>query len=138
MSRDFRKGCIVTEVTPMEAIRMLSGMFKDDKDEMSTRLFMCCLIARNAVGDAEDAFTDEQLAKCGIKLKRQEGIYVVKQYNRDGFLSSTLTHHKTWEGACAHAKMCAETSGHPYKEEAEGRWVFEDQSFCVMAMALHD
>lgn len=60
----------LTEYTPMEAIRVLSGMFCEDIGEMSTRLFICCLIARNQLGAASDSFTDEQCAKCGIKLKR--------------------------------------------------------------------
>lgn len=58
--------------THMEAIRVISGIFKDDVNEMSTRLFICCLIARNHAGDAADDFTDEQLAKCGIKLIREK------------------------------------------------------------------
>jgi hypothetical protein len=61
----------MNEYTPMEAIRMLSGIFEDDHEKMQTRLFLCCLIARNTMGDAADDFVDKQLAIVGIKLKRQ-------------------------------------------------------------------
>lgn len=62
----------MTELTHIEAIRSLSGIFEDDNEKMQLRLFLCCMIARNVVGDATDAFTDQQLVKVGIKLKRFE------------------------------------------------------------------
>ena len=61
-----------TEITHMEAVRLLSGIFTDDPEDMASRLFMCCMVARNACGDSEDEFTDEQLAKYQIKLKRDK------------------------------------------------------------------
>lgn len=63
-----------TEVTHMEAIRVLSGIFTDDPNDMSNRLFLCCLIARNSCGDAEDDFTDEQLAHYKLKLRRNNEV----------------------------------------------------------------
>lgn len=71
-----------TEITHLEAIRLLSGIFTDDPNDMSNRLCMCCLIARNACGDAEDDFTDEQLAVYGIKLNRKpsELLEAAKEY----------------------------------------------------------
>lgn len=60
------------ELNHFEAIRLLSGMFEDDKEKMQTRLYLCCLLARHALGDAEDKFVHDQMEKCGIKLKRSE------------------------------------------------------------------
>lgn len=59
------------ELSHLEAIRLISGMFQDDKEEMSGRLAICNLVARNALGLAENDFTDEQMLQCGIKLIRE-------------------------------------------------------------------
>lgn len=58
------------DLTHMEAIRLLSGIFRDDVEEMQARLAVCNLIARNSLGMAEDDFTDSQCLQVGIKLKR--------------------------------------------------------------------
>jgi len=58
------------EMTHLEAIRALSGMFEDNHEILISRLTLCNLIARNALGLAEDKFTDEQMLRVGIKLKR--------------------------------------------------------------------
>jgi hypothetical protein len=60
----------LTEYTHLEAIRALTGMFNDDSQEMQMRLVLCNLISRNALGFADNEFTDEQCAAAGIKLKR--------------------------------------------------------------------
>lgn len=61
----------MTEYTHFEAIRMISGIFQQEVEEMSHRLCLCNLISRNALGLADDDFTDEACAKIGIKLKRE-------------------------------------------------------------------
>lgn len=58
------------KLTHIEAIRLLSGMF--NPEQAVNILAFINLIARNSLGDAEDNFTDEQLFKIGIKLKRDE------------------------------------------------------------------
>ena len=58
------------KLTHIEAIRLLSGMF--NPDQAVNILAFINLIARNSLGDAEDDFTDEQLLKIGIQLKREE------------------------------------------------------------------
>jgi hypothetical protein len=64
----------MTELTHMEAIRLISGIFKDDSAEMQQRLVLCNLISRNSLGLADDNFTDETCAEVKIKLKRDNGL----------------------------------------------------------------
>lgn len=58
------------EVDHYEAIRLISGIFQDNPVEMATRLSLCNLLARNALGLASDDFTNEQMVNIGVKLKR--------------------------------------------------------------------
>jgi hypothetical protein len=58
------------KLTHMETVRILSGIFNDNLDETSTRLALCNLVARNYLGLADDAYTDESLSALGIQLKR--------------------------------------------------------------------
>lgn len=51
-----------------QLIRELSGIFNDDKNEMSTRLYYCCLLARYKLGDVEKEDLDAMLAEIGIEL----------------------------------------------------------------------
>jgi hypothetical protein len=60
------------ELTHIEAIRLLSGMF--NPDHAINILSFINLIARNYLGDATDSFTDEQLTRIKIKLKREKEI----------------------------------------------------------------
>lgn len=62
------------ELSPMEAIRLISGIVRQDIEFMSTSLYLVCLIARNELGDADDEYTDEQLLQCGIKLIRPKNV----------------------------------------------------------------
>jgi hypothetical protein len=59
------------EFTHMEAIRLMSGMYKEDFQYMGAMFAMINICARNYLGDAENDFTDEQMAKLGIKLVRE-------------------------------------------------------------------
>lgn len=78
----------MTELSPMEAIRQLSGVFHFDLSEMSTRLHLCNLIARNTLRLADNEFTDESCNKVGIKLKREKSSIIVGNY----FKSKSGTH----------------------------------------------
>lgn len=60
----------IIELSHMEVIRLISGIFEDDKDQMSARLALCNLVARNSLGLSADDFTDEQLAHLGLRLVR--------------------------------------------------------------------
>lgn len=62
----------MTEYTHLEAIRLISGIFKPEVEGMTNRLYLCNLISRNALGLADDGFTDEECAKIGIKIRRTE------------------------------------------------------------------
>ena len=59
------------ELTHIESIRLISGMFTQEIKEMGDRLSIINLLARNLIGDAEDDFTDETMEKLGIKLVRK-------------------------------------------------------------------
>ena len=59
------------EITHIEAIRLLSGIFTNNSDQMMARLGLINLIARNSLEMAEDDFTDEQCKRVGIVLKRE-------------------------------------------------------------------
>lgn len=51
-----------------EAIRILSGMFNYEVNEMSNRLYYCNLISRYLIGDADEDLTKEKLAEIQIEL----------------------------------------------------------------------
>jgi hypothetical protein len=58
------------ECTHIEAIRLMSGMYKEDYQYMGAMFAMINICARNYLGDAEDDFTNEQMEKLGIRLVR--------------------------------------------------------------------
>jgi hypothetical protein len=56
------------ELTPLEAIRALSGIFGNNLQEMQERLALCCLLSRYILGGADKDFVYETMEKVGIKL----------------------------------------------------------------------
>jgi hypothetical protein len=56
------------ECTPIEAIRMLSGMFNSELNVVIDRLSIICLITRVLEGDADSSFADKLLKKRGLKV----------------------------------------------------------------------
>lgn len=58
----------MNSMTPIEAIRAISGIFHQDPDEMSTRLVICNLLSRYLLGDAEESFVLDTLKKHGIDI----------------------------------------------------------------------
>jgi hypothetical protein len=51
-----------------EIIRSLSMVFKQDTNEMTNRLFMCCLLAKYIAGDEDEAFVREMCEKFGVEI----------------------------------------------------------------------
>lgn len=54
-----------------EIIRILSGVFNKNEDEMASRLYYCCLLARWGVGDVDLETVNSMLEKIGIKLEAE-------------------------------------------------------------------
>ncbi len=56
------------QVTPIDLIRNLSGVFTTNNEEMQERLALICLLSRYIIGDVEKEYVNEVMTKIGVEL----------------------------------------------------------------------
>jgi hypothetical protein len=56
---------------PLEAIRIISGIFENDNQQMQNRLAIINMICRTMENETDQSFADEILSKAGIKIDWQ-------------------------------------------------------------------